>query len=190
MCTVMGQVSLTPGSETTRQKLEDRPPSPGHHVQTKYLELKDQDDTTYVDSISKGQEIESGYSTCEGEGEDVKESGNSGSPAPRVVTMKVYIGREMWEATNDLVDTDVEQFMIESLEKVFPIVNEHLSNLDDGGYFVQFDKTVHRLEKSDVKIEKTYMDRTDGNTTKKFKYSNIWSHTFTFQEAVQKMEGR
>ena len=120
----------------------------------------------------------------------VKESESSGSLAPRVVTMKVYVSREMWEATKDLVDTDVEQFMIESLEKVFPIVNEHLRNLDDGGYFVQFDKTVHRLEKSDVKIEKTYMDRTDGNTTKKFKYSNIWSHTFTFQEAVQKMEGR
>ena len=107
-----------------------------------------------------------------------------------MVTIKVYVGRDIWEATRDVGVTDVEPFMVESLEKVFPIVNKHLSNLDDGGYFVQFDKTVHRLEKSDVQIKKTYMDRTDGNVTKKFKYSNIWSHTFTFQEAVQKMEGR
>ena len=106
------------------------------------------------------------------------------------MTIKVYVSCEMWEAVKDVGITDVEQFMVESLEKVFPIVNKHLSNLDNGGYFVQFDKTVHRLEKSNVKIENTYIDRTDGNTTKKFKQSNIWSHAFTFQEAVQKMEGR
>ena len=120
----------------------------------------------------------------------MKDSSNSGSMAPRVVTMKVYVGREMWEATRDVGVTDVEQFMVKRLEKVFPIANKHLSKLNDGGFFVQFDKTVHRLEKSDVKIKETYIDRTDGNTTKKFKQSNIWSHAFTFQEAVQKMEGR
>ena len=120
----------------------------------------------------------------------VKKSGSGGSLAPRVVTMKVYVGRDIWEATREEVDTDVEQFMVESLEKLFPLVNKQLSNLDNGGYFVKFDKTVHRLDKSDVKIKKTYMDRLDGNATKKFRRSDIFSHTFTFQEAVQEMKGR
>ena len=120
----------------------------------------------------------------------VKDSGNGGSLSPRVVTMKVYVGRDIWEAIKEEVDTDVKQYMVESLDKVFPIVNKQLKNLDNGGYFVQFDKTVHRLEKSDVKIKKTYMDRLDGNATKKFRQSDMFSHTFTFQEAVQKMKGR
>ena len=120
----------------------------------------------------------------------VKDSGNRGFLAPRVVTMKVYVGLDIWEAIKEEVDTDVKQYMVESLEKVFPIVNKQLKNLDNGGYFVQFDKTVHRLEKSDVKIKKTYMDRLDGNATKKFRKSDMFSHTFTFQEAVQKMKGR
>ena len=117
----------------------------------------------------------------------VKDSGNSRSLAPRVVTIKVYVGRDIWEAIKEEVDTDVKQYMVEILEKVFPIVNKQLISLDDGGYFVQFYKTIHRLEKSDVKIKKTYMDRLDGNATKK---SNMFSHTFSFQEAVQKMIGR
>ena len=120
----------------------------------------------------------------------VKDSGNRGSLAPRVVTMKVYVGRDIWEAIKEEVDTDVKQYMVESMKKVFPIVNKQLKILDNGGYFVQFDKTVHRLEKSDVKIKETYMDRLDGIATKKFGQSDMFSHTFTFQEAVQRMKGR
>ena len=58
-----------------------------------------------------------------------------------------------------------------------------------GGYFVQFDKTVHRLEKSDVNIKRMYMDKLDGNA-KTFKQSNLFSHTFMLQEAVQEMKER
>ena len=80
--------------------------------------------------------------------------------------------------------------MVESLGNMFRIVNKHLSHLDNGGYFAQFDGTVSRLEKSDVKVRKTFLDRQDGNATKTFSKSQIKSHTFTFQEAVQEMEGR
>ena len=119
-----------------------------------------------------------------------RRSGSDGSLAPRVVTMKVYVGRDIWKDVKEEVDRDVNMFMVESLEKLLLNVNEHLGNLDDGGYFVQFDKTVHRLEKSDVNIKRTYSDRMDGNATKPFKQSSIWSRTFTFQEAVEEMEGR
>ena len=104
--------------------------------------------------------------------------------------MKVYVGRDLWKDVKEEVDRDVNMFMVESMEKLLLKVNEHLGNLDNGGYFVQFDKTVHRLEKSDVNIKRTYSDRMDGNATKPFKQSSIWSRTFTFQEAVQEMEGR
>ena len=120
----------------------------------------------------------------------VKDSGSGGSLAPRVVTMKVYVGLDIWEFTGKEVDTNLRQFMVDSLEKLFTIVNQHLSHLDNGGYFVQFDKTVHSLKTSDVKIGKTYIDRLDSNTTKTFNQSDIFSHTFTFQEAVQQMKGR
>ena len=85
---------------------------------------------------------------------------------------------------------DVKKFMVESLEKTFRIVNKHLSHLDNGGYFVQFDKTVSRLEKSDVDLKETFIDRLEGNATKTFNKSQINSHTFTFQEAAQEIEDR
>ena len=120
----------------------------------------------------------------------VKESSSNGSLAPRVVTMKVYVGRDIWKDVKEEVDRDVNMFIVERLENLIFNVNEHLGNLNNGGYFVQFDKTVHRLEKSDVNIKRTYSDRLDGNATKPFKQSSIWSRTFTFQEAVQEMKGR
>ena len=120
----------------------------------------------------------------------VNESSKIRSLSPRLVKIKVYVNRDIWKATREAVDTDVKKFMVKSLEKLFHIVNKHLRRLDNGGYSVQFDKTVSRLEKSDVKIKNTYIDRLHDNATKTFKKSNIESHTFTFQEAVEEMEGR
>ena len=116
-------------------------------------------------------------------------SSKSRSLTPRIVTIKVYVNRDIW-ATREAVGNDVKLFMVESLGNMFRIVNKHLSHLDNGGYFAQFDGTVSRLEKSDVKVRKTFLDRQDGNATKTFSKSQIKSHTFTFQEAVQEMEGR
>ena len=115
---------------------------------------------------------------------------SSRSLTPRIVTMKLYVNRDIWEATGEAVATDVNTFMVDSLENMLAIANKHLSHLDNGGYFAQFDKTVSRLEESDVTIRNTFIDRQDGNATKTFDKSQINSHTFTFQEAVQEMEGR
>ena len=73
---------------------------------------------------------------------------------------------------------------------IFDLVNKNLRRLDNGGYEVKFNGTIQRFENSDVEIENTYVDRTDGNKTKTFDSSNMFSHVFTFQEAVEKMRGR
>ena len=39
-----------------------------------------------------------------------------GSLATRVVTLKVSVGRDIWEATREEVDTNLKQFMVEILE--------------------------------------------------------------------------
>ena len=52
------------------------------------------------------------------------------------------------------------------------------------------DKSISLLDKSDVKLGKTYIDRSNNNQTKTFDKTDILSHTFLFQEAVEKMEGR
>ena len=74
--------------------------------------------------------------------------------------------------------------------EAFNLVNKNLRRLDNGGYKVKFNGTIQRLENSDVKIKKTYTDRLDGNRIKKLDKTDIWGHTFTFQEAVEKMPGR
>ena len=84
----------------------------------------------------------------------------------------------------------VLKFLRGQLARAFNLVNQKLRMLDSGGYKVKFNGTIQRLESSDVKIKKTYVDRVDGNKTKKFDQSNIFSHGFTFQEAVEKMPAR
>ena len=84
----------------------------------------------------------------------------------------------------------VLKFLRKQLREMFDQANENLRRLDNGGYEVTFNGTIQRLENSDVKIKRTYVDRLNKNVTKKFKHSNIFAHTFTFQEAVEKMPGR
>merc|ERR1719411_1861223 len=59
-------------------------------------------------------------------------------------------------------------------------------NLDNGGYVVAF-KEIQKLGSSDVKLGKFYTDRLNGDVRKKADKNNIFSHTFLFQEAVQKL---
>ena len=55
---------------------------------------------------------------------------------------------------------------------------------------MKFKGKIQKLESSDVKIKKTYIDRLDGNKTKKFEHKNIYSYAFTFLEAVEKIPKR
>ena len=87
-------------------------------------------------------------------------------------------------------DGNVSEYLGVQVTKVFDLVNKNLGKLDDGGYQVKFNGTIQRLENSDVKMQNNYVDRSDGNITKPFDSSNMNSHSFTFQQAVEKMPGR
>ena len=91
---------------------------------------------------------------------------------------------------NSDTEDAVLTFLSGQVTKIFDLVNKNLRTLDNGGYEVKFNGTIQRFENSDVKIENTYVDRTDGNKTKTFESSNMYSQIFTFQEAVEKMPGR
>ena len=140
------------------------------------------------------------------------EARSAGKP-PREVTVGLYIQRALWEVTLFIVfffrtspisclmkvteqivgshkESAVLKFLRGQVTRAFNLANQNLRRLDNGGYKVKFNGTIQRLESSDVKIKKTYVDRLDGNKTKKFDHSNIFSHTFTFQEAVEKMPDR
>ena len=95
------------------------------------------------------------------------------------------------KVTEQIVGSHKESAVMKLLRgqvsRAFNLANQNLRTLDNGGYKVKFNGTIQRLESSDVKIKKSYVDRLDGNKTKKFDQSNIFSHTFTFQEAVEKM---
>ena len=131
---------------------------------------------------------------------------------PRVVNVGLYIEKSLWKVTlfflsfeisflqyiskviEEIVKSDKEcdvlEFLKVQLGALFKLANQKLRKLDDGGFKVKFNKTIQRLENSDVKIKKTYVDRLNGNKTKEFDHNDIFSHTFTFQEAVEKMPNR
>ena len=131
---------------------------------------------------------------------------------PRVVNVGLYIQKSLWKVTLFFLsfeisclqyllkvigeigksnkESDVLEFLKVQLETIFNLANQKLRNLDDGGFKVKYNKTIQRLESSDVKIKKTYVDRLNRNKTKEFDHSDIFSHTFTFQEAVEKMPNR
>ena len=132
---------------------------------------------------------------------------------PRVVNVGLYIQKSLWKVTlfflsfeisclqyllkviEEIVkksdkESDVLEFLKVQLETIFNLANQKLRKLDDGGFKVKYNKTIQRLESSDVKIKKTFIDRLNGNKTKEFDHNDIFSHTFTFQEAVEKMPNR
>ena len=127
---------------------------------------------------------------------------------PREVNVGVYIQRALWEVTlfllkilqylmkvteqivNSHNEDKIMEFLKGQLTRAFNLANQNLGTLDNGGYKVKFNGTIQRLENSDVKIKKTYIDRLDGNKTKKFDEKSLFGHTFTFQEAVEKMPNR
>ena len=76
------------------------------------------------------------------------------------------------------------------MRAIFDLVNKNLRKLDDGGYKVKVKGKIQRFEKSDVKIKYTFVDRNDGNKTKRFVPHELLSHVYTFQEAVERMPGR
>ena len=68
-----------------------------------------------------------------------------------------------------LQTTDPRKKIIKNLEEIFKEINKHLNNLDNGGYMIEFDKKVVKLEDSDVVLQARYVDRMEeDNVTKEF----------------------
>jgi len=106
------------------------------------------------------------------------------------IRAKIYIEDSLWDQMSSAVaggnpTNEIDQ----QLSKIFEGVNEHLENLDNGGFKVEYEDVV-KLGQSDIVLQNTYVDRINGNKTTKVDPNNIFSHTFTFQEAVQKLTDR
>ena len=103
--------------------------------------------------------------------------------------MKVYIDKNLWRRTDEDLDPedDVEEAIIDKVDKLLTSTNKHLRKLDEGGFGVKFGNIIHRLENSDVKMRNFYVDRINKNIEKKFNAKDVFGYTFTFQEAVQEM---
>jgi len=109
----------------------------------------------------------------------------------RIIKAKIYVEDTLWDNMSDLVGQDDPGFVIrKQLDNTFSKVNKLLGELDNGGYRVEYVRNVTKLGASNIKLKDTYVDRINGNKTKKVDINNIFSHTFTFQEAVQKLPGR
>jgi DNA-binding Lrp family transcriptional regulator len=85
---------------------------------------------------------------------------------------------------------DPTQEIVNQLEITFEGVNRHLEELDNGGFVVDFGTRVTKLADSGIRLENSYVDRLDRNKTRRFERDNIFAHTFTFQEAVEKLPDR
>ena len=101
----------------------------------------------------------------------------------------MYIEDRLWDMMSEDASDPTEK-IIEQMEKIFEGINKHLDNLDNGGYIMDFDKKVVKLDNSDIVLKNTYVDRVDGNVTKVFDADQIWALTFAFQESVELLRNR
>jgi len=107
------------------------------------------------------------------------------------IRTEIIIDNSLWDSLKYRDPSgDPSQFIILQLENMFEDVNNLLKNLDNGGYMVDFDHNITKLEDSGIRLKDTYVDRLDNNITKKFDKNKIHSHTFAFQEAVQDLPDR
>ena len=79
--------------------------------------------------------------------------------------------------------------LAQNLRNVIDSINLKLAQLDNGGFVIEYNlANVVKLNKSDVRIGRTYTDRLDGNKTKLCDTKDIMATTFCFQEAVKQLE--
>jgi len=124
-------------------------------------------------------------------------SADSDEPQPRIIRPKVYIHPDLTNAMEELMeyelDLPVEQASNrtkQEIQRMFRAANIHLKNLDDGGFMIKWDGSIHPLDESDVKIGNTIVDRKNGNVTTEVDEENIFHITFAFQQAVEKLDNR
>ena len=109
----------------------------------------------------------------------------------RMIRARILIEDNLWDAMSSAAGGgDPSQDIADQLETAFDGVNKHLRELDNGGFMVDFDHNVTKLGESGIRLRKSFVDRRHGNVTKMFDKNDIFSHTFTFQEAVQELPDR
>merc|ERR1712106_1094750 len=103
----------------------------------------------------------------------------------------IYIEDSLWDKMSNLTGgDDPTEEITDQLKNIFKGVNKHLATLDNGGFKVEIERPVVKLGRSEISLKNNYVDRINGNVTKRFDPDNSFSHTFTFQEAVQKLADR
>ena len=86
--------------------------------------------------------------------------------------------------------TDVMKEVMFEIKHTVQEVNKLLLGLEDGLYKLDIIGEILNLKHSDINLGHTYLDRMSGNIRKPFNPQNIFSYTFTFQEAVEKLIDR
>ena len=97
--------------------------------------------------------------------------------------MKVYIDDQLWQSYSSwrTRQNSSTPSLSERVSRVFAAINKHLARLDNGGYRIVTDGRVNKVSSSDVRLEDTFVDRNDGNRTKKFNPEDIVAQNFAFQ---------
>jgi len=118
----------------------------------------------------------------------------------RVIKPKFYIHPALWKGIKTFrerrgLPPNVKAHIVHQTKRMIKAANKHLRRLADpkthpGGFIVEWDSAIYKLDKSDIKIGRTFVDRLDGNKTKPTNPRNIWDLTFAFQQAVAKMKNR
>ena len=124
-------------------------------------------------------------------GESLGNNNSETDGKTRKIRASIVIEDSLWEDMSTFHgEDDPTQEIVNQLETLFKGVNKHLVRLDNGGFMVDFDHNVTNFGKSGIRLKNTYIDRTDKNILKKFDKSDIFAHTFTFQEAVEVLPNR
>ena len=109
----------------------------------------------------------------------------------RRIHVKIYIDDALWKEMKKTWDSKTHEIVMFQVKKTFRKINKLLKDLDDGGFRLVFKKKdVIKLSDSNIELSETYTDRLDENRTKYLNNVDIFSHTFAFQEAVEKLTDR
>jgi len=85
---------------------------------------------------------------------------------------------------------NINSEIVKQIIKAFRDINELLKTLDDGGFRLVFNKNFVKLSQSNVRLGDTYLDRRVDDIRKAFDPDDIYSYSFTFQEAIEKIPDR
>ena len=109
----------------------------------------------------------------------------------RHINVMIYLDDDMWHNMTGNWGDNPKQLILFQIKKTFEEANKLLAELDNGGYKLVFDQNdVVKLSDSEVLLGDKYIDGINSNLTKELDTHEIFSHTFAFQQAVEKLSNR